>query len=51
MILEEIAPIINDKLITASFFTHEGYPCFWQDYYNWGLAKEGTPMEFTIKVQ
>lgn len=39
------SPIINDKLLAYSFIlTHEGYPCvYWQDYYNWGLAKEGTP--------
>lgn len=37
--------IIHDKLLAYSFIlTHEGYPCiFWQDYYNWGLAQEGTP--------
>ncbi len=38
-------PIYNDKLLAYSYIlTHEGYPCvFWQDYYNWGLAKEGSP--------
>jgi alpha-amylase len=38
-------PIVNDKLMAYSFIlTHEGYPCvFWQDYFTWNLAKEGTP--------
>jgi len=37
-------PIFNDKLLAYAFIlTHEGYPCvFWQDYYNWDLAKPGT---------
>ena len=37
--------IINDKMLAYSFIlTHEGYPCvFWQDYFNWNLAREGTP--------
>jgi alpha-amylase len=36
-------PIINDKMLAYAYIlTHEGYPCvFWQDYYNWGLAREG----------
>ena len=38
-------PIVSDKLLAYSFIlTHEGYPSvFWQDYFNWGLGKEGTP--------
>lgn len=37
--------IINDKMLAYSYIlTHEGYPCvFWQDYFNWNLALEGTP--------
>jgi alpha-amylase len=37
--------IINDKMLAYSFIlTHEGYPCvFWQDYFNWNLARENTP--------
>ncbi|MFC2173224.1 alpha-amylase domain-containing protein [Acidobacteriota bacterium] len=37
-------PVINDKLLAYAYIlTHEGYPCvFWQDYYNWDLAMEGT---------
>lgn len=37
------ASIINDKMMAYAYIlTHEGYPCvFWQDYYNWGLAREG----------
>jgi len=37
-------PIINDKLLAYAFIlTHEGYPCvFWQDYFNWDLAKPDT---------
>lgn len=37
-------PIVNDKLLAYSYIlTHEGYPCvFWKDYYNHGLALEGT---------
>ena len=33
--------------------THEGYPCvFWRDYFNYQLAKEGTPngIDALIKV-
>jgi alpha-amylase len=49
----DTAPIVNDKLLAYSFIlTHEGYPCvFWQDYYNWGLAKEGTPNGITALVK
>lgn len=38
-------PIVNDKLLAYSYIlTHEGYPCvFWKDYFNYGLALEGTP--------
>lgn len=38
-------PIVNDKMLAyAVILTHEGYPCvFWQDYFPWGLAQEGTP--------
>ena len=37
--------INNDKLMAYSFIlTHEGYPSvFWMDWYNYGLAKSGTP--------
>ena len=37
--------INNDKLLAYSFIlTHEGYPSvFWMDWYNFGLAKTGTP--------
>ena len=47
-------PIINDKILAYAFIlTHEGYPCvFWQDYYNWGLARPGGPdgVEALVKV-
>jgi alpha-amylase len=38
-------PIINDKILGYAFIlTHEGYPCvFWQDYFNYQLAKAGSP--------
>ena len=41
---DEGRPIVNDKLLAYSFtLTHEGYPCvFWQDYYNYDLALDGT---------
>lgn len=50
---KEHLPIINDKLLAYSFIlTHEGYPCvYWQDYYNWNLAKEGTPYGITSLVK
>ena len=37
--------INNDKLMAYSFIlTHEGYPSvFWMDWYNFGLAKTGSP--------
>jgi alpha-amylase len=46
-------PIINDKLMAYSFIlTHEGYPCvFWQDYFTWNLAKEGTPHGIAALVE
>ena len=38
-------PIIRDKILAYAFIlTHEGYPCvFWQDYFNWDLAKPESP--------
>lgn len=38
-------PIIQDKILAYAFvLTHEGYPCvFWQDYYNFQLARPGEP--------
>lgn len=41
---DEGRPIINDKLLAYSFIlAHEGYPCvFWQDYFNYDLALDGT---------
>jgi len=35
------SPIVNDKLLAYAFIlTHGGYPCvFWQDYFNWDLAR------------
>jgi alpha-amylase len=38
------SPIIRDKLLAYAYIlTHEGYPCvFWQDYFNWNLAQEGS---------
>ena len=40
-----VDPVINDKILAYAFIlTHEGYPCvFWQDYFNYGLAMNGTP--------
>ena len=37
-------PVINDKMLAYAYIlTHEGYPCvFWYDYFNLGLALEGT---------
>jgi alpha-amylase len=42
---DEGRPVVNDKLLAYSYIlTHEGYPCvFWKDYYNYNLAREGTP--------
>jgi alpha-amylase len=38
-------PIFHDKLLGYGYIlTHEGHPCvFWKDYFNYGLALEGTP--------
>jgi alpha-amylase len=46
-------PVVNDKLLAYAFIlTHEGYPCvFWQDYFNWALAREGTPNGIAALVQ
>jgi alpha-amylase len=46
-------PVVNDKLLAYAFIlTHEGYPCvFWQDYFNWALAQEGTPNGIAALVQ
>ena len=37
--------VVNDKMLAyALILTHEGYPCvFWLDYFNYGLARSGTP--------
>jgi len=45
--------INNDKLLAYSFIlTHEGYPSvFWMDWYNFGLAKTGTPNGIEALVQ
>jgi len=45
--------VINDKMLAYSYIlTHEGYPCvFWQDYFNWNLALEGTPNGITALIQ
>ena len=47
-------PIIHDKMLAYAYIlTHEGYPCvFWRDYFNYQLAKEGTPngIDALIKV-
>ncbi|WP_211204027.1 alpha-amylase [Chloroherpeton thalassium] len=42
---DDTPQITHDKLLAYSvILTHEGYPCvFWQDYYSWDLAKEGSP--------
>jgi len=50
---DEGRPIVNDKLLAYSYIlTHEGYPCvFWKDYYNQGLALEGTPHGIAALVQ
>ena len=44
-IRDDANAILHDKLMAYSFIlTHEGYPCvFWMDWYNFGLAKTGTP--------
>jgi alpha-amylase len=50
---DEGRPIVNDKLLAYSFIlTHEGYPCvFWQDYFNYDLALDGTPNGIAALVQ
>ena len=50
---EEGRPIIHDKLLAYSYIlTHEGFPCiFWKDFYNEGLALEGTPHGIAALVQ
>jgi alpha-amylase len=37
--------VIHDKLLAYAFIlTHQGYPCvFYLDYFNYGLARTGTP--------
>jgi len=46
-------PIVNDKMLAYAYIlTHEGYPCvFWQDYYNWGLAREEQPSGIAALMQ
>jgi alpha-amylase len=50
---DEGRPIVHDKLLAYSYIlTHEGYPCiFWKDYYNFGLALEGTPNGIAALMQ
>jgi alpha-amylase len=45
--------INHDKLMAYSFIlTHEGYPSvFWMDWYNYGLAKSGTPNGIQALIQ
>ena len=40
-----INSIVHDKMLAYAYIlTHEGYPCvFWQDYFNWQLARQGEP--------
>jgi len=37
-------PLVRDKMLAYAYIlTHEGYPCvFWQDYYNFELARRGS---------
>ena len=37
-------PLVRDKMLAYAYvLTHEGYPCvFWQDYYNFELARSGS---------
>jgi alpha-amylase len=44
--------IIHDKLLAyAVILTHQGYPCvFWQDYFNFGLARANTNNGITALV-
>lgn len=46
-------PIINDKMLAYAYIlTHEGYPCvFWQDYFNYKLAREGNYNGIAALVQ
>lgn len=46
-------PIDRGKLLAYSYIlTHEGYPCvFWKDYFNLGLALEGTPHGIAALIQ
>jgi alpha-amylase len=41
----DTSPVVNDKLLAYGFIlTHPGYPCvFWQDYFEQGLGRAGTP--------
>jgi alpha-amylase len=50
---DEGRPIVNDKLLAYSYIlTHEGYPCvFWQDYFNYDLALEGTRNGIAALIQ
>ncbi|RYG34457.1 DUF1939 domain-containing protein [bacterium] len=45
--------VIHDKLLAYAYLlTHEGLPCvFWWDYFNQGLAMEGTPNGIAALVQ
>ena len=47
------APIVHDKLMAYAFIlTHEGYPCvFWQDYFNWDLARPDDPSGIAALVR
>jgi len=44
--------VIHDKLLAyAVILTHQGYPCvFWQDYFNFGLARANTSTGITALV-
>jgi len=46
-------PVRNDKLLAYAFIlTHDGLPCvFWQDYFNFKLAQEGTPCGIAALVR
>jgi alpha-amylase len=45
--------VVNDKMLGYSFIlTQDGYPCvFWQDYYNFELARPNTPNGIDALVQ
>jgi alpha-amylase len=49
----EGAAIVHDKLLAYAYIlTHEAHPCvFWRDYYNFGLAKGGTPHGISALVR